>query len=121
MARAGEYEVAVDDLVEEHHGGRGHNIGTVTKVGPKRIHVASTWGGVTQYIRETQQRCDGNPGYFRTTKQSDEDARQKVARELLRAHGIESMHSANPQWTVEQMERLVEAVVAIRNPPVLAD
>ena len=113
---AREYEVAVNDLVEEHHGGRGHNIGTVTKIGSKLIHVASTWGSVTHYRKDDHQRNDGHPGYIVTAKQRDDIDRTKAATELLRAHGVEFRHSTDPQWTVEQMERLVKAVVNIRNP-----
>lgn len=111
-----EYEVAVGDTVLEQNG-RSVNEGTVTKIGRKLIHVTTSHGSVTTYYKDTRQRSDGYPGYVQTLAQKADSERRKAAKELLRAHGIQPEWTAEPPWTVDQLERLVEAVVAIRNPP----
>lgn len=110
-----EYELAIGELVEEHYGGRNHHQGTVRTIGPKHIHVENH-GRITRYLRETQQRSDGYPGYFMTATQRDQKDRMKVAVALLRTHGIESLPRANPSWTTDQLERLAKAVETIRTP-----
>lgn len=115
MAREDEYEVAVGDMVLEYAGSDRHTEGEVTKIGPKLVHV-TRWGKTTAYIKETQQRRDGYPGYFHTLKQQADLARETAAKGVLRAHGVGVGSYVHPQWTVDQLERLVEAVAAIRNP-----
>ena len=116
-----DYEVAVGDTVLEYHGGRRATNGTVTKIGPKLVHVEASYGAVTTYLKDTQQRRDGYPGHFMTLRQRSDKDREQAARELLRAHGLQIDWGTSPSWTVEQLERLTEAVVAIRNPPALAN